>query len=175
MLPPVSALNSAILGLTPLANQHTALVNFVNVIADHMDQVQAAGGGPGILTVNRPVFVAQLETQAPTADSSWIPNFGLAWFMGVAQGTIAPGTVSNGAWSGGSSVDILTPGNGAGAIPNLSAARAVLEAGLANVKGDNSAAMPMAQAIQDGTLAMIFLCIGLSAGGSPVPVPCPAS
>lgn len=175
MLASEQTLNQAILALTPLVNQHIALVNFVDVVADFMDQVQAGPtGSPGILTVNRPVFVAQLETQVPVADSSWIPNFADAWYMGVAQGTITPGTVSAPAWAGGSGTDTQTSASPVATITTLMAAKALLQAELANVMPDNTAALPMAKAIRDATLAMTFLCVGLNPSSSPVSVSFPA-
>ena len=173
MLDPASTLNTALLALSPTVDKHAGCVAFVNVIGDFMDKVNALGGIPGILTINRPAYVALLETQVPVSDNSWMAPFANAWMEGVAQGIITPGTVTNPAWTA-STVDIATLPSPAVTITTLSSAEVDLQSSLTNVKADNTAALPLATDIRNATLEFIFTCIGIVIPAVPLPIPLPA-
>ena len=169
-LPSVSSLNNQLLALPPTLSSHEGATQFVNVIADYINQVQAGPtGSPGILTYTRPPAIAAIEALPPVIDNSWIPNFAAAVHLGVTSGILTPGTVTDPAWTA-SVVDVLPP-----VIITLPAALAVLTAGLAPVTSGNNPAMPMAQAIHDYALAFTFLCTGLALAlpAPPIPVPLP--
>jgi len=137
-----------------------------------MNQVQASPlGTPGILTMNEPVMVSILMTQQPVANSSWISGFASAFEAGLLASVITPGTVTNPAWIGSGSLDILTLPSGAATIVTIPAAKAALTASLQMVTSSNSPPMPLAQAIHDATLLLQFTCIGL--GPPPVFPPIP--
>ncbi len=164
-------LDQAILALKPSANKDSAIRAFVAVIANFMNQVQAGPtGSPGILTVNQNAFYNAFVTQQPVANNSWIDNFADAWYQGVAQGTITPGTVSNPAWTS-SGVDVATSSSPVTTIITLASAKAQLENELASATFGNNPALPFATAIRDATLAFTFLCIGLGPSSVPIPIP----
>ena len=171
MLAPASTLNSAILALSPSADKDAAIHAFVAVIASYMNQVQGGPlGSPGILTVNQNAMYNAFVTQVPVADSSWIANFAEAWYEGVAQGTITPGTVANPAWTS-SGVDIATLTDPMTTITTLNSAKSLLESELASATYGNNPALPFATAVRDATLAFTFTCIGLGPLGVPIPIP----
>lgn len=170
MLAPASTLNSAILALPFTDSKIGGVTQFVNTICDYMEQVQGGAlGSVGILTMNRSVMIAQFLTQNPVNDNSWINNFAEAWYEGVAQGTIAPGTVANPAWTT-SAVDIATSSDPTVTITTLTSAKSQLESELASVSYSNNPALPFAEAIRDATLAFTFLCIGLGPLSVPIPI-----
>lgn len=165
-----SILADAILGIPRTTSKPSGVQAIVDEIGDYMDTVQGSGGSPGIFALNRPAMVGILMSQDPVDNSSWVANFANAWEAGVSGALITPGTVSNGAWTS-SGVDVLTPGSGAAAITNISAAKAILESMLMSVGPTMGAPMPMAEAVHEATKSFIFNCIGVATGGSPVPVP----
>jgi len=168
MLTPASTLNSAILALAPSDDKGAAITAFVAVIAEYMNQVQGGSDGTvGILTVSQSAMYNVFITQAPVADSSWINTFAEAWYQGVAQGTITPGTVTNSAWSGGSTTDTETQSTGMAVIANLATAQALLTSELAAATYGNNPALPFATAVRDATLACTFTCIGLDSSSNP--------
>jgi hypothetical protein len=167
-----SVLNTAILNMSPSASKPAATQAFVDVVGDFMDKIQ---GGPtgsvGIMAFGRPAMYAILVTQSPTTGNDWIANFASAWEAGCTAAVITPGTVSDPGWGGSGGFDTLTPGSGAAAILNIAAAKAILEAELASVTPDSSAALPFANAIRNAALTIQFNCIGVSPGMSPAPIP----
>lgn len=168
MLPSVSSLNDQLLALPPTMSAHEGAVQFIDVVANYINQVQAGPtGSPGILTYTRPPAVAAIEALPPVIDNSWIPNFAAAVHLGVTAGILTPGTVTDPAWTA-STVDVLTP-----VIINLPAGLATLIGALPPVTSGNNPAMPMAQAIHDYAFSFIFLCTGfaLALPAPPVPVP----
>lgn len=161
-----SALNSQILGLSPSDVPLAGLSAFADVIvAFTLDAQAGPTGSPGILTLNKPAMMAILLAQVPTSDSSWIIGIANAWEAGVSTGTVLVGTVSNPAWIGSGGSDILA------VISNVSAAKAVLIAGLSSATPDSSAALPMATAIRDATLTLKFVCTGLGPPPASAPIP----
>ena len=174
MLAPASTLNSAILALTPSANKDEAITAFVAVIAEYMNKVQGGSSGTvGILTVNQMAMYNVFVTQVPVADSSWISKFADAWYQGVAQGTITPGTVTNGAWVT-SGTDVSTSLDPVTTITTLTSAKAMLESELTSATFNNNPALPFAEAVRDATLAFTFACIGLGPLGVPITIDIPA-
>jgi hypothetical protein len=170
-----ASLNSDILAMPPSADQATGVQNFVDVIGNFMDQLQAGPtGAPGIFTFGRPAMFSILMTQAPVASSAWIATFANAWEAGVLTAVVTPGTVLNPAWIGSGGVDAVTLPSGAATILTVAVAKAGLIADLASVAPSASSAMPFATAIRNATLALTFNCIGLSALMVPVPIPTPA-
>lgn len=161
MLESQDALAAQLLALPPVKDQLQGVTNFVNVIANFTNQVQAGSSGSvGILTFSNAAMIAILMTQQPVGDNSWIPKFADAWYAGVASGTITPGTVTDATWDV-SIVDIDTSPSPAATITTLSAAKSLLMSELAQVVPTQTAPILMAKAIRDATLAFTFLCIGL--------------
>jgi len=175
MLDPVSVLTSNIKNLVPSPIESIGVLNFVNVVCDYMEKVQAGPtASPGILIMNRAAMASMLQTQVPVPDSSWISNFVAAWTQGVSLGTITAGTAINPVWVGSAGLDIATLTSPTATITTLSTASTVLQSGLASVLPPNlTAPMPLAEAINAATLAFTFLCIGLSAPPVLVPTPIP--
>jgi hypothetical protein len=137
-----------------------------------MDLLQAGPtGSSGIFALNRPAMIGILMTQEPTATKDWILKFADAWEAGVSGAIIAPATVTNPAWGGSGGVDTLTLPSGAATIVNIPAGKAILMAELSKVKPTVPAPMPLAEAVQKATKTLSFLCIGLSPGMTPVPIP----
>lgn len=176
MLPPVSVLSANLMALAPSPIQAVAVMNFVDVVCDYIDMVQASPlGSPGILTTNRPIFAQTLQMQMPVPGPAWISNFVLAFQQGVSLGIITPGTVTNPVWLG-SGVDVLTLPTPIATIVTLELATSLLQVGLLNVSAAPGAPMPLAQAISDAVMAFSFLCIGLGPPPAfpPIPLPLPA-
>jgi hypothetical protein len=170
MLPSVSDLNNKILALRPTTSEIEGVTQFVKVIADFMNQMQAGSVGmPGIFTYNNAVAIALLQVLPEVADNSWIIPFANAIHAGSSAASLSPGTVTNPAWTA-SLVDVLPPVN-----TGLAAALPVLISGLQKVTSLNNPAMPMAQAISDYAKAFIFLVTGLvlAPPGPPIPLPLP--
>lgn len=177
MLDSASDLSDKILALAPSDSATDAMKALTDVIGDFMDKVQPGSlGSPGIFTLNRAPMAALLAALPPAKDDSWIDGFAAAWLVGVLTATITPGKAMSPAWIGSGTQDILTLPIGAASIPTASAAMSILKAGLADAKGDDNAAMPMAKAIRDATLGFTFLCIGLGPPPvfPPIPLPQPA-
>jgi len=170
MLPSVSDLNNKFLALPPTNSGIEGVTQFVKVVADFMNQMQAGSGGtPGIFTYNNAVAIALLLTLQEVSDNSWIIPFANAIHAGSSAAILASGTVTNPAWTA-SLKDVLPPVN-----MGLAAALPVLISGLQNVTSSNNPAMPMAQAISDYAKAFIFLVTGLvlAPPGPPIPLPLP--
>lgn len=168
MLPSVNSLSNDLLALPPTLSSLEGATNFINVVAAFMDQLQAGSGGtPGIFTYTKPPAIALLLALPPVNDNSWIPNFANAIHAGSTAAILAPGTVTNSAWTA-SGVDVLPPVN-----TGIATALPVLISGLSNVTSSNNPPMPLAQAISDYTKAFTFLVTGLvlAPPGPPVPLP----
>lgn len=168
MLPSVSSLNSQLLALPPVDSASAGATQFVNVIADYINQVQGGPtGAPGILIYLRPPVISMIQSLPLVADNSWVTNFANAIHQGTTGATLVPGTITSPAWTA-SGVDI-------GPVINIgaSAALSVLIAGLNNVTYSNNPAMPLAQAIHDYAMAFIFETTGLvlAPPGPPIPLP----
>jgi len=172
MLPSYTVLAHNILNLSPTTSANTGMTNLTAQIADFMNQVQAAGGEPGIFALAQSVVVAALAALPPVSDNSWINGFANAFEAGVTAAIITPGTVTNAAWIGSSGIDVNTLPS-ASTITTIAAAKAQLISDLANVTSSNNPPYPLAQAISDATLKFIFLCIGLGPPPTFVPIPLP--
>ena len=176
MLPSAEDLKRSLLNLAPTKDAVSGVKAFVKVIADFSNQIQGGPlGTPGILTFGNEAMEAILLTMQPVKDDSWIIPFSNSWEAGILTSIIASGTVTNPIWLG-SIVDVATLPSAAATILTLPAAKAVLIAELANVKPDSNAPLPLATAIRDATLALVFNAIGLGAPPTftPIPVPTPA-
>ena len=170
MLPSVSDLNDKFLALPPTASGIEGVTQFVKVVADFMNKMQAGSGGtPGIFTYNNSVAIALLLVLPEVEDNSWIIPFANAIHAGSSAAALSPGTVMNPAWTA-SVMDVLPPAN-----IGLAAALPVLISGLQKVSSSNNPAMPMAQAFSDYAKAFIFLVTGLvlAPPGPPIPLPLP--
>lgn len=167
-LPSVSSLNNQLLALPPVLTSVAGATQFVNCIADYMNQVQGGPtGSPGIFTYLRPPAIAAIQVMPPVIDNSWIVNFANAIHLGTTGGTLVPGTITAPVWTA-SIVDIGPVTN-----PTMAASLAVLIGALAPVTWDNNPAMPLAQAIHDYAMAWTFSTIGLALAppGPPIPIP----
>lgn len=169
MLPSVDSLNQQLLALPPTLSSLEGATQFVNTIAAFMDQVQAGPTGTaGIFTFDKAPAIAAIQVLPPVKDNSWIVNFANAIHTGTTAATLVPGTVTSPIWTV-SSVDVSPP-----VIITLGAALSTLIADLAPVLSLNNPALPMAQAINNYTLAFTFLCTGIAGTPiSPVPTPIP--
>jgi len=177
MLGTAQDLKSALLALEPTKDKTQGITKFVGVISSFMNKVQGGPlGSPGIFTFNDAAMIAILMTQQPVKDNSWIPTFASAWEAGCIAAVIAPGTVTNPVWIGSGTKDVATLPTAAATITTLSAAKALLTAGLASVGPTSDAPLPLANAIRNATLAFVFNCIGLGPPPplTPIPVPTPA-
>lgn len=176
-LPSADTLKSELLALPPTENKMEGIANLVAVIAKHMNKVQ---GGPtgkaGIFTLNEPVMIGILSALVPVPDDSWITTFATAYQAASMAAIVSPATVSNPAWVGSGSKDILTLPIGAASIPTIAVAKTLLQAALQSAKPDDEAPKPIADGIHDATLAFLFLCIGLGPPPvfPPIPIPTPA-
>lgn len=167
MLPSVSSLNSQLLALPPVNSSVAGATQFVNCIANYMDQVQGGStGSPGIFTYLRPPVIAAIQVLPPVKDNSWIVNFANAIHLGTTGATLVPGTIVSPAWTA-SITDI-----GPVSITTLAPALATLIAALQPVTWDNNPAMPLAQAIHDYATAWTFQTTGLALAppGPPIPI-----
>ncbi len=167
----VDSLNQQLLALPYTLSSQQGATDFVNCIADYMNQVQGGPTGtPGIFTYLRPPAIAAIQVLPPVIDNSWIINFANAIHLGTVGATLTPGTVTSPSWTA-SITDTFAPPVNTGAA----AALPVLISGLQPVTSGNNPAKPMAQAIHDYTLAFIFLCTGtvLAPPGPPIPLPLP--
>jgi hypothetical protein len=176
MLPSSDDLKQSILNLSPSKDAVSGVTAFVKVIADFTNMVQGGPlGTPGILTFGNEAMIAMMLQMQPVKDASWIPKFADAWEEGILTSIITPGTISNPAIWLGSIVDVATLPTAAATILTLPAAKAVLTAELANVKPDSNAPLPLATAIRDATLALVFNAIGLGPPPTFTPIPVPTS
>lgn len=176
MLPSAEDLKKSLLNLAPSLDPVSGVKAFVKVIGDFTDLVQGGPlGTPGILTFGNEAMAALMLQMQPVKDDSWIPKFADAWEEGILTSVITAGTISNPLWLG-SLVDVATLPSAAATILTLPAAKAVLIAELANVKPDSNAPLPLATAIRDATLALVFNAIGLGVAPVfvPIPIPTPA-
>jgi len=177
MLPSAEDLKQSLLNLAPTKDAVSGVKAFVKVIADFSNQIQGGPlGTPGILTFGNEAMEAILLTMQPVKDDSWIVPFSNSWEAGILTSIISAGTISNPAIWLGSLVDVDTLPTAEATILTLPAAKAVLIAELANVKPDSNAPLPLATAIRDATLALVFNAIGIGVipPGLPIPVPTPA-
>jgi hypothetical protein len=172
MLPGITVLKDNILALPTSDNLVTAVPDFVAVIANWTNQLQAGPDGtPGIFTFGNAAMSAILETLVPVDDNSWIPIFANAWQAGILAGVVAPSTVTNSVWIGSGTKDTETSASPASTITTISAAKALLISELANVVPDNTAPLALATAINDATQALIFTVIGLGPPPTFTPIP----
>lgn len=163
-----SSLNSAILALSPTLSSMSGATQFINEVANYINQVQAGPTGtPGIMTYANAPAIAAFSAMGPVNDMSWISGFANAIHAGTLAATFTPGTVTDPAWAASGGVDNVPP-----SITNLSAALSLLISSLQTVTAMNNPAMPMAQAIHDYVDSFIFACSGSAPSeGGPVPVP----
>jgi hypothetical protein len=165
-------LSNNLLALSPSSNLFTAIPIFVGVIANFMNEVQAGPTGTvGIFTFGNAAMIAAMEAMTPVSDNSWIPIFANAWEAGVVSGVITPSTVTNSIWIGSGNKDTETSPSPSSTITTLSAAKAVLIAGLETAQPDITEPITFATAIRNATLAFEFTCIGL--GSPPLFTPIP--
>jgi hypothetical protein len=175
MLISVDDLKTKLLNLPPSEDPVQGVTNFVNAVADFMNQVQAGSGGtPGIFTYDNATAIALFLAMPPTPSNSWIPLFVNALASGVETGIITPGTVTNPIWTA-SIVDAVTLPSPLATIPTLAVAEALLTEELATIVASQDAPQPMAQALHDYVDAFVFITIGLvlAPPGPPIPVPLP--
>ena len=175
MLPSVSTLSNNILNLPITSNKNEGVANFVTVIANFMNQIQAgSSGSPGILTFGNEAMISVLLQQNVVGNNSWVTNFVNAWQQGILAGTITPGTVTNPAWIT-SAVDVATLSSPGSTITTLSEATDILNSELLSISYKNNPPMPLAQAIYDAAMQLSFTCIGLGPPPSSAPIPIPFS
>ncbi len=171
MLPTAESLKDSLLALSPSSDPVSAVNAFVKVIADFTAKAQGGPLGiPGIITFGNAAMASLLLAMPPVMDNSWIVPFANAWQAGILASIITPGTITNPIWIG-STVDVATLPSAAATILTLPAATAILISGLASVVPDSNAPLPLATAIRDATLALVFNAIGLGALEVPIPVP----
>lgn len=176
MLDPASVLSANLKALAPSPIPIVGATNFVNTVCDYMEKVQAgSGGSPGILTMNRPIFISMMTSMLPVPDLSWVPNFVAAWLEAVSTGVITPGTVSNPVWIGSGGFDTNTLPSAAATITTLAAAATSLQSSLLSIVPDPTSPLPLANAINAATLEFTFLCIGLASPPAFTPIPIPFS
>lgn len=173
-LPGYNSLAVALYNMPRTMVQMDGVTNFVNIIGDYMDKVQAGPtGAASILKINRGVMIGILMTQRPVIDKTWVTTFANAWAAAVTQATISPNTVIDPSWDYSNSKDSLTKTSGAATISNISACRSILITRLNNVQPVMGHPYEIAIAIHDATKAMLFTCIGV-ANRSPLPKQFPA-
>lgn len=161
----VSSLKAQFLALKPTTDRVSACTAMANLVGSFCNNVQASpGGSVGILTFSNSAMADVLMTMRGTVGNDWITKFASAWEAGISSGIITPGTITNAAWTV-SSVDLSA------SVSNLSAAKAILVAGLSSVNASNNPPQPLAKAISDAMLAITFLATGTSVGPTPVPLP----
>jgi len=176
VLPSAEDFKNSILALTPTKDASAGVKAFVKVVADFTNTVQGGPTGtPGILTFGNSAMEAILLTMQPVKDSSWIMPFANAWEAGILTSVIAAGTVSEPVWIGSGGFDIATLPSAAATITTIPVAKALLIVELANVVGNSDAPLPLAKAIRDATLALIFNVIGLGPPPTFTPIPIPVS
>lgn len=172
-----STLKDQILSLKPSTDKMAATVAFVDVLGDFLDQIQAGSlGTPGILTFNRPVMVSGLMALTPVNNDSWMAGFANAWQAGMLASVIAPATVTNAAWIGSGNKDTLTLPSAAATILTIPLATTTLLSSLSSVSSNNNPPLPLAEAVRNASLALVFTVIGLGAPPAlpPIPIPIPA-
>lgn len=185
MLDPLTTWTNTILALPTETVQPVGMLNLSNAIGGLMDKVQAGPtGSPGILTFSSPVMASNLGALSPSSSPAWAGTMASAWASAMAASVIAPGTVTEPAWTA-SVVDVATLPSAAATVVTLAAATSLLTTELqalaALFQNPNTppatlaqGPMMMAQAFRDATSAFTFLCIGLAvAVPSPIPVPIP--
>lgn len=162
--------------LPPTQNKMEGIDNFVNAIAEFMNQMQAGDSGlPGIFTLNNAAMVSILAQQQPVADDSWINNFVSAFSAGCSLATIAPGTAIDPSWVGSGGFDVATVPSAPTTIVTLSTAIAAMPQLLKNVNSESNPPLPLAKAIRDTALSFTFNCIGLGPPPTLTPIPIPLS
>jgi hypothetical protein len=176
MLSSADDLKASLLALKPTKDSSQGIKAFVGVIADFMSKIQGGPlGTPGILTFGSSAMEAILMTMQPVSDSSWISKFADAFEAGLLTSIITPGTITNPVWLGSGGLDILTLPSGAATIITIPVAKALLVSGLASVGPTSDAPLPLATAIRNAALALVFLAIGLGPPPTFIPTPIPTS
>lgn len=177
MLPSADDFSSQIKSLGPAPDKATGIAEFVGKIADFTNQVQAGSTGTaGILTFGNAAMISVMNSMQPVTDNSWASPFADAWAAGISTAIITPGTVTDPTvptpvWTGSGLLDIATLPSGTATIPNIAAAKAALLTDLTNMVATQDAPLPLATAIRNATLMLIFIVIGLSDPPSFLPIP----
>jgi hypothetical protein len=174
MLPSVQSLADNIKALPTTLIPIVGATNFVGVVADFMNQVQAGSTGhAGIFTLNQAVIIATLFEFRPVSDNSWIEPFADIMATGITASIITSGTVTEPVWIGSGLLDTETLPAAASTITTIAEAKEQLITDLQNVVANNNSPAPLAQAISDCTLKFVFLCIGLGPPPTFIPIPIP--
>jgi hypothetical protein len=179
----LSSWKSRLLAMPNVGDQTSGAWNLANFCGDMMDKLNVQGGTVGVFTFDRPLFVSTLlAVMSPDGGTAWAGKLASAWATASGSNTVTPATVTNGAWAGGSTKDILTSPSGNSTIVNLSAAKSALESSLiavgtpfvnkdiqtgAQADSSNEA---FAKSFRDATLMFQFKCIGLNPAMIPTPV-----
>jgi hypothetical protein len=154
MLASVDSLKKDLLNLKPSENKLEATRNFVQVIANYMNHIQAGPtGSPGILAFNSEAMAT-------------------AWLAGIEAAVIKPGTVELPIWTA-SELDVATLPLGATTILTASVAQTLLATLLNLATQSSNPPVPMATAFKAAAGACVFNCIGIAVPGVPTPVPIP--
>lgn len=168
MLISINELNSQILSLKPVLSRQAGATQFVNLVANFINKVQAGPTGvPGILTYSNSIAILAIENLPEVVDMSWVINFANAIHLGVIHGSLLQGTVTDSSWTY-SNVDTYTP-----IITNLSSALSTLISGLQIVTYKDNPAIPMATAIYNYAKSFTFQCTGLVSDSPSPPIPLP--
>lgn len=175
MLASAESLNQQLLHLPPTIDRFGGATQFIEVVGNYLDQVQAGPTGtPGILVYNKSAAVSALLQIGTFLDNSWINPIASAIHVGVTAGTTVPSTVTDPVWDGSGNKDILTSGSPSTTITTLGAAKSVLIGGLGSANYFNNPALPIATAIRNYALAFTFLCTGLNSTFNPTSKSFPA-
>src|ERR1035441_10428782 len=106
MLPSANDLKNHLKALAPTKDASEGIKNFVTVVANFTNQVQAGPmGSAGILTFGNSAMISAMTAMTPVKDSSWIQNFANAWEAGILSAVITPGTVMFPGWIGSGGAD----------------------------------------------------------------------
>lgn len=176
MLSTAEDFKNFILSLPPTRDSVEGVNNFVTVIANFTNSVQAGPtGSPGILTFGNSAMISALLTMQPVKDNSWIQRFADAWESGITTSIITPGTVIEPVWLGSAGLDIATVPSASATILTIPTAKAGLITELSTSDLLSNSPLPLATAIRNATLALVFNCIGLGPPPFFVPIPIPLS
>jgi hypothetical protein len=180
---PLSSWKSRLLAMPNVGVGTQGAQNLSNFCGDMMDKLNVQGGTVGVFTFDRSLFVSTwLGMAEPDGGTAWCGKLASAWATASGSNTITSGTVTNSAWAGGSTKDVLTDSSGNSTIVNLSAAQAALASYLtavgtpfvnksiqtgAQADASNEA---FAKCFRDATLLFQFKCIGLNPAMIPTSV-----
>lgn len=164
-MPTKEDLSAIIIDLVETNNAVLGITNFVNAVGDAVDLAQADPGGvPGIFALNRPIFIAELSSLAPTASNDWIPIFSSAWEASLSASTVVSGTITDPAW-------LVSITDQSVVLLGVPAAKTKLEEELANATAENEPAKPIAKAFIESMKALQISATGLAGTpASPVPL-----